>query len=234
MDENNYIYATHHPWNIDLYHSKVSRYPGNWTLITEKKELTVELVNKLKPRYIFFPHWSYIVPKNILDSAECICFHTAKLPHGRGGSPVQNQIVRGFKESEVCALRMTEEVDAGPVYMRRPVSLEGLAEEIYLRIASIISEMILEMIENHIEPEPQEGNVVSYDRRKPSESEIPAELELEKLFDFIRMLDAESYPRAFIRYGNYRLEFTRPALRKGRIEADVKITMDENNDNINE
>ena len=46
------------------------------------------------------------------------------------------------------------------------------------------------------------------------------------MFDFIRMLDAEEYPRAFIRYGRFRLEFSRPALRYNRIKADVKISID--------
>jgi methionyl-tRNA formyltransferase len=37
------------------------------------------------------------------------------------------------------------------------------------------------------------------------------------------MLDAEGYPRAFLEYGGFRLEFSRSALYDGRIVADVKI-----------
>jgi methionyl-tRNA formyltransferase len=70
--------------------------------------------------------------------------------------------------------------------------------------------------------------VVNFKRRKPAESELsdghstPASLE--ELFDFIRMLDAEGYPRAFLRHSGFCFEFSRPALYDGRIVADVKIT----------
>lgn len=47
---------------------------------------------------------------------------------------------------------------------------------------------------------------------------------MKDLYDFIRMLDAEGYPNAFLECGPYRIEFCRPALRRGEIEADVKIT----------
>jgi methionyl-tRNA formyltransferase len=47
---------------------------------------------------------------------------------------------------------------------------------------------------------------------------------LEALYDFIRMLDAEGYPKAFIVWHGFRLEFSRAALYNGRVEADVTIT----------
>lgn len=48
--------------------------------------------------------------------------------------------------------------------------------------------------------------------------------DLAALHDFIRMLDAEGYPHAFIEHGCFRLEFTRAALFGDRLVADVKIT----------
>jgi methionyl-tRNA formyltransferase len=38
------------------------------------------------------------------------------------------------------------------------------------------------------------------------------------------MLDADSYPHAFIVYEGYRFEFTRASLYEGKIIADVVIT----------
>ena len=40
------------------------------------------------------------------------------------------------------------------------------------------------------------------------------------------MLDAEGYPKAFIKFGNYRLEFSRSSLKNDRIIADVEIIVD--------
>ncbi len=44
------------------------------------------------------------------------------------------------------------------------------------------------------------------------------------MHDFIRMLDAEGYPRAFLQHSGFRFEFSRSALYDGRVVADVTIT----------
>jgi len=41
------------------------------------------------------------------------------------------------------------------------------------------------------------------------ESEIFSNFHLEKIYDYIRMLDAEGYPGAFIKFRKYKLEFSR-------------------------
>jgi len=226
MSNKNYIVATVRPWNIKAFHEKISKYPGKWTLFTSKKELTEKAIKKLKPKYIFFPHWNYIVPPGILKMAECIGFHETPLPYGRGGSPVQNMIIRGHKETTVTAIKMVDELDAGPVYLKKTVSLEGLSEEIFVRISGIVADMILEIISKDIKPMPQKGKKEVFQRRTPAQSEVSTKIsDLNALYDFLRMLDAEEYPRAFIKYGKFRIEFSRPALRHNRIEADVKISL---------
>jgi len=225
MTDKNYIVATLRPWNINVFNKVISKYAGKWHLVTQPTDLTVELVERLKPRYVFFPHWSYIVSEEILNIVECVCFHEADLPYGRGGSPVQNLIARGHKETMISALRMVEELDAGSVYLKRPLSLEGLAEEIFIRTSKIVAEMILEIITKEPVPKEQGGKVSLFSRRKPEQSEVNKELKsLEELFDHIRMLDASEYPRAFIRYGRFRFEISRPALRTNSIEANLRIT----------
>jgi methionyl-tRNA formyltransferase len=224
MSETSYIVATIRPWNIAIFHQFIKTYPGCWHLITNPRDLQVEMVNRIKPAYIFFPHWNHIVPKEILESAECICFHETDLPYGRGGSPLQNLISRGHKETVVSALRMTEELDAGPIYLKRPLSLEGLAEEIYLRTAKLIADMISEIISQRHSPRDQQGVPTLFARRTSDQSKIPSELALlDHLFDHIRMLDATEYPRAFLEYGGFRYEISRPALRTEAIEATVHI-----------
>jgi len=146
------------------------------------------------------------------------------VPFGRGGSPLQNLIVRGHRETVLTALRMGREFDAGPVYLKRALSLEGRAEEIYLRAGRLSAKMIEHMIQGEPKPMPQQGKPVNFRRRRPEESEIRTASSLEDLHDFIRMLDAEGYPRAFMQYLGFRFEFSRPALYDGRVVADVKIT----------
>ena len=146
------------------------------------------------------------------------------MPFGRGGSPVQNLIARGVRETVISALRMTDEIDAGPVYRKRSLSLEGGGEEIFVRAARIMADMMVEIVETEPSPQPQEGEATVFRRRRPAQSRLPDDLSLPALFDHIRMLDAEGYPHAFLEVGPWRLELRRPALRTGEILADVRIT----------
>jgi methionyl-tRNA formyltransferase len=146
------------------------------------------------------------------------------VPYGRGGSPLQNLIVRDHKTTKLSALRMVEEFDAGPVYLKKYLCLEGNAEEIYIRATYLSFKMIEEIIEYQIEPVPQNGSPTVFSRRSPPDSEIRDLKNMAALYDFIRMLDAEGYPKAFINYNGYRFEFTRAGMYDGRIVADVTIT----------
>src|SRR5438309_7856286 len=121
------------PWNSRLFDEVLRALPGRWHYIGSPDEFSAALVHQLSPRYIFFLHWSWKFPDELVDRYECVCFHMTDVPFGRGGSPLQNLIVRGMRETKLTALRMSREFDAGPVYMKEPLSLAGGAEEIYMR-----------------------------------------------------------------------------------------------------
>ncbi|MGC1787917.1 MAG: hypothetical protein WA718_14340 [Terriglobales bacterium] len=197
---------------------------GEWHYIAKREQLSLENFLELHPRYAFFLHWSWKVPPEILDEVECVCFHMTDVPYGRGGSPLQNLIIRGHRHTKLTALKMTSEFDMGPVYLKRNLSLEGGAEEIYLRACTLSADMIKQIVQDEMDPVPQTGVPVNFRRRKPEESQIAKIDSLEQLHDLIRMLDAEGYPRAFLSHAGYRFEFSRSALYDGRIVADVCVT----------
>jgi methionyl-tRNA formyltransferase len=118
---------------------------------------------------------------------------------------------------------MTKDFDAGPVYLQENLCLGGNAEEIYIRATHLAARMIKKIIEEEPEPKPQVGEPVTFQRRRPEESRINSPASLGDLHDFIRMLDAEGYPRAFVEVQGYRYEFSRSALYDGQIVADVRI-----------
>lgn len=219
-----YIVAATKPWNQRIFNEVISKYPGLWEFISDPEELTIERITELSPRYIFFLHWSWKVPSEIVNDYECVCFHMTNVPYGRGGSPLQNLIIRGHRDTVLTALRMVDDYDAGPIYCKDVLLLDGNAEEIYIRGSYTASSMIQRIIDEQLEPKAQIGEPVVFDRRKPFESEIPEASSLRGLYDFIRMLDAEGYPHAFLDYGGFRYEFRRAAVYEGRILADVTIT----------
>lgn len=223
---NTYLVATIKPWNIKKFKEKIRHYPGRWHLIDSPQKLTGERVKKLKPRYIFFPHWSWIVPEQILHLAECVCFHETDLPYGRGGSPIQNLIEQGHKKTMVCAIRMEKGLDTGPVYLKRKLSLHGSAQEIFERTSQIVSAMIKIIIEKEPTPQPQTGVSTIFKRRSPEQSDLASSplSTLEKVYDLIRMLDAETYPKAFLATNGLRLEFSQAKKSTSKVIAQVAIT----------
>lgn len=222
-----YVVACNRPWCRDLTVLLNQEIDGEFYFVGEKSELTVELLEKIEPQYVFFPHWSYIIPENIFSRFECIIFHMTDVPYGRGGSPLQNLIVRGHKETMLTALRCVKDLDAGPVYLKEALSLLGNAEEIYLRASALIEQIIVRIIKEKPKPFEQNGKVVEFKRRKPEEGDWSHSESIDQVYDMIRMLDAEGYPHAFVRLGNYKLEFTRASRRTGGIIADVKITKED-------
>lgn len=217
------LIAAVRPWNLRQYEAWRARSGHESRLLTRPEELTVAEVESFAPDYLFLPHWSWIVPASIYERVETIAFHMADLPDGRGGSPLQNQILRGVTETKLCAFRVQAGLDTGPVYLRRPLSLEGPAQEIFERASVLVFAMIEEILNERPEPVPQQGEVTLFKRRTPAESRIPDGLSLPALFDFIRMLDADGYPRAFLEYGGLRLTFSRAALQNGALHASVEI-----------
>lgn len=217
-----YIVAAIKPWNIDAYQRFVAAVPeGEWTLIDDPATLTVERVTAIAPRYIFFPHWSWIVPDEILETVECVCFHMTDVPYGRGGSPLQNLIIRGHTETVVSALRMTDDLDAGPVYGKQPLSLAGPAHEIYERCSATVFEMISWIAAERPTPQPQAGEPTVFERRRPEQSRLPEGADPATIYDHIRMLDAPTYPRAFVETDEYRLEFSNAKLNADGVLAQV-------------
>lgn len=213
----NYIIASSKEWRPGMVENVQRRVGGKVTRVVDPGELSLSNLDKINPELIFFPHWSEIIPSEIHSRYECVIFHMTDLPFGRGGSPLQNLISRGIYETKISAIRCVEELDAGPVYMKRDLSLYGSAQEIYMRASEIIEDMIVTIITDRPEPKEQEGDVVVFKRRKREDGNIAHLSSLEQVHDFIRMLDADRYPRAYLETEHMVLEFSRSSLRNGHI-----------------
>ena len=221
-----YLVAAVGEWNRKLYQSNTKNDKDKWDYVSSPQELK-NYLSENNPKYIFFLHWRWIVPSEIVNSYNCVCFHMTDLPYGRGGSPLQNLIIRGHKETVLTALKMDEGVDTGPIYFKEPLDLDGAALDIYIRAAELTWALIRKLVEENPVPETQEGDPVLFKRRLPVESELPDLDSLEQLYDFIRMLDAPGYPHAFLDTNKYRINFTKASLSNQELSANVTIRLKE-------
>ena len=193
-------------------------------LIKSPKQLTYKKIQKINPKFIFFPDWSWIVPKEIFHNFNCICFHEADLPKFRGGSPIQNQIIRGIDKTKTTAFLMNEKLDGGDIIMKKDLSLKGNLSEIFERMKKNDLAILEKIISGNFNSDKQKGKSSSYKRRKPSDSELKS-LNHSKtyLYNFIRMLE-DPYPNAFMKVGKHKIIFKSAKLFKNKlsIEADIE------------
>ena len=221
----NFILLSEKKWHCELFNNLSNQIPGSWKWIQCKKEFNFEELDIFKPDYIFIPHWSYIIPELIYSQFICIVFHMTDLPYGRGGSPLQNLIIRGHKMTKISAIKVDKGIDTGPVYLKMPVSLSGTAEEIFVRASKLIEIMIKSIINGNLVAIEQIGEPVLFVRRSPEDGDIANCENIDQVYDFIRMLDCEGYPNAFLELGKFRLEFNNAIINTDRtIISNVRIT----------
>ena len=221
------IIVSEKSWNQNLVKELTETcHSYNWICINQKSNFTTKFLKQFDIEKIFIPHWSYIINDEIYDSYECIVFHMTDLPFGRGGSPLQNLISRGIYHTKISALKVNKGIDTGDIYIKKDLDLNGSATEIFRRGNLIIMEMIISILENKNKPTPQKGKVTMFKRRKPHQSNI-IELEtLQKVYDYIRMLDADGYPKAYLENKFLKFEFNDANFKnENEITATVKIKM---------
>jgi methionyl-tRNA formyltransferase len=218
-----FVLLTSKPWHDDLFYGLSLRSAEHWFRISDEKDFTAEKLQVLCPDRIFIPHWSSIIKEDIWSKHVCVVFHMTDLPFGRGGSPLQNLIQRGISKTRISSIRINGGLDTGDIYNKRDLSLEGTALEIFTRAAPLIGTMIEDIID--LEAKPQTGEVVLFKRRTREDGELSSLSAVSDVYDYIRMLDCEGYPKAYIEAsGGVVFEFHSAAFQNENIlEARVVI-----------
>ena len=220
------LIATVKSWNLKNVGKLIKKYKKHrFCLLSKKEQFTLDMVKEFKPDIIFVPHWNWIIPKAIYSKYKTIIFHMTDLPFGRGGSPLQNLLSRGIYTTQISAIKCVKNLDAGPVYCKEEFNLHfGSAQEILTEMSNIIfDKMIPYIIEKNPKPQPQKGKVTEFKRRKPKESNVRQLKELVQMYDWIRMLDGEGYPPAYIETPNFRIEFTDAKIKHSEVIAKCRI-----------
>ena len=229
----NIVIATIKEWNINNYFELKKELENEYSLylLTNKDELSLEKIEKINPKYIFFPHWSWIIPENIYKNYECILFHMTDLPYGRGGSPLQNLIINKVYNTKISALKVTKGLDEGDIYLKEDFDIsKGSANEIYKNASKLIfKKLIPNILKQNPTPVSQEGVVVNFKRRTPEQSNIKMlnDVSIANLYDFIRMLDAPSYPKAYLELDNLKMELFEVIIKDGKLEGRFEVSKHE-------
>ncbi len=227
--KNRIVIATIKSWNIAnaIKFKNIHSEEFETLIITKKEDLNLNYIKDFDPKYIFFPHWSWIIKNDIYDNFDCIVFHMTDLPFGRGGSPLQNLIINKIYNTKISAIKVDGEIDTGKIYFKEDFYIGlGNADEIFQRISELIFfKMIPNILKNNIIPQEQTGDITYFNRRTPEDSDISkASLNnFDDLYDFIRMLDGEGYPNAFLKLGKFKISFKEISEKSDKVTGRFEI-----------
>jgi len=190
-------------WALEIYDRLAQSNDHTYLIWRNKSDFSEDALRRFNPDLVLFYGWSWFIPESLIQEYKCLMLHPSPLPRYRGGSPIQNQIIAGEKDSKVSIFIMNGEMDSGDIVAQEYLSLEGSILEIFSRMVDTGERLSLDILNNGLKPVPQEHNEATfYKRRQPEESEITIEelknCSAEYLFNKIRML-ADPYPNAFIK-----------------------------------
>ena len=190
-------------WALNIYDSLSRSCDHTFLIMRSLEQFDQAALFDFKPDLVLFYGWSWRVPAEILGEYTCLMLHPSNLPKYRGGSPIQNQIIDGLKETKVTIFVMVEAIDAGPIVAQEDLDLQGSIDDIFRRIEKIGFDITVALLEYGLSLVEQNHAEATYcRRRKPCESEITISelttLDGRALYNKIRMLTGP-YPNAFIR-----------------------------------
>lgn len=199
----------------------------NFILASNPRDLNKK-VKKYNPIFIFFIHWGWKITKKFSEKYKLFIFHTSHLPYGKGGSPIQNLIIRGHKYTQICLIGYSEKIDEGNIYLKKKISLNGDLSDILKNISIKINIMITNFIlkKGAIKSIKQTEENFKFFRLSKINNYLIRGGGVKQNYDRIRMLDHPDYPNVSIQYGNKIIEFCKSKKVGNEILVSAKIKLD--------
>lgn len=117
---------------------------------------------------VIISDYGLILPKPLLEVPKFGCFniHASLLPRWRGASPIQRSIQAGDLETGVTIIKIVNEIDAGPILLRKKILIKNksTSETLYKDLSSLGASLISQVIEriNLLNLQPQSSEVATY------------------------------------------------------------------------
>lgn len=199
-----FLFAGYRKWSLQVFKNidksiRVAKSP---------RQLEKLLSEDDSIKSIIFVGWSWIVREDFIKSYKCICYHPSDLPFYRGGSPIQHQVIDGIRKTKATLFLMNDKVDEGPIFKKKPITLDGDLSDIFSTLTNSATDLILDYINifssnENVRFRKQKKNIgFTKKRRGPEESEITLEdlkiLSGDAILRKINVL-ADPYPNAFLR-----------------------------------
>ena len=150
-----------------------------------------------------------IIPQAIIDlfNPGIINIHPSLLPLYRGPSPIETALINGDSQTGISIMKLTAEMDAGPVYAQEEYALDGTetAPQLYQTLSALGGRMLIEtlpsIIEANLLPSPQSNAAIYCYLLKKEDALLNT--------DEMTAVQAERQVRAYLAFPKTKLLITR-------------------------
>lgn len=134
-----------------------------------KKELKL-LFKKYQPDICILVAYGMIIPHDIINEPKFgfINIHPSLLPKYRGPAPIQSAILNGDAITGVSIIKLTSEVDAGPIIAQTKYSINSAetAESLHNMLAKLGANLLVKILPDYlnqkIQPKEQDNSLATY------------------------------------------------------------------------
>jgi len=131
---------------------------------------SIERIRQENSDAVIVMAYGQILSADVLSAPKqgCINVHASLLPKYRGASPVQSALLNHEKETGISIMKMTEKMDAGPVFARLSTPIEEddnaiiLTEKLAHLAAHQSRDTLYSAINEELEPEAQDQKSATY------------------------------------------------------------------------
>jgi len=108
----------------------------------------IKFLKDLKPDLFIVISYGQILSQEVLAIPKifCINIHASLLPKCRGAAPINWAIVNGEKDTGITIIKMTEEMDAGPIILQKIININDSDTVVTLqdKLSKVAAELLID------------------------------------------------------------------------------------------
>jgi methionyl-tRNA formyltransferase len=117
-----------------------------------------------RPDAVLVCAYGALIREPLLSAYEMLNVHPSLLPRWRGAAPIERAVMAGDEETGVSIIRVTAELDSGPIYLqeREPIHAGDDYGTLSERLQALSGELLVRALDERPEPTAQAGDGVTY------------------------------------------------------------------------
>ena len=136
-------------------------------------EKAKKIFSSISPDVFLSAAYGKLIPNWFFElfSSEVLNVHPSLLPAWRGASPIQSAILNGDKATGISIMRMTKQIDEGPVFLSEKINIDrkdtfiSLSEKLSKLAGRIIEKSLEQILSGEIKAQEQDHDNATFSKK---------------------------------------------------------------------